>query len=133
MLLLTQILIHSSFISFLLVFHHYYFFIIIFLSFSVNKIIIIIIKIKMVKNWVMTGNYLRLFFPFLFHFIGAWDAHQFWVVFISWWIFNFSDWGNHSKKFSSMNKGPFLTYSYYQGPYLLWKMNSFVKLYREWF
>jgi len=55
MLLLTQILIHSSFILFLLVFHHYYFFIIIFLSFSVNKIIIIIIiKIKMVKNWVMT-------------------------------------------------------------------------------
>jgi len=54
MLLLTQILIHSSFISFLLVFHHYYFFIIIFLSFSVNKIIIIIIKIKIVKNWVMT-------------------------------------------------------------------------------
>ena len=71
---------------------------------------------------MFAGNYLRFFFPFFLHFIGAWDAHQFWVVFISWWIFNFSDWGYHSKKFSSMNKDQFLTYSCYQGPYLLWKM-----------
>jgi len=56
MLPLTQILIHSSFISFYLFFHHYYyyFFIIIYFIFSVKKIIIILIEIKIVKNWVMT-------------------------------------------------------------------------------
>jgi hypothetical protein len=50
MLPLTQNLIHSSFISFYLFFHHYHHF---FLSFSINKIIIII-KNKMIKNWIMT-------------------------------------------------------------------------------
>jgi len=47
----NQILIHSSFYLFFN--HHYFFYHHFFLSFLVNKIIIII-KIKMVKIWVMT-------------------------------------------------------------------------------